>query len=70
MCGLPLFLPKPKHEIPARTRRKFRWLATWERGAKRVNRMPKEAHADRPAGSQFTPAERAGLFLKADGEPQ
>jgi hypothetical protein len=23
-----------------------------------------------PASSQYTPAERAGLFLKAEGEPQ
>jgi hypothetical protein len=70
MCGLPLFPPKPNYQNSARTRRTFRWPATWERGAKRVNRMPKEADADRPAGSQFTPGEHAGLFLKARGEPQ
>jgi hypothetical protein len=94
----------------ARARGTFRRIATWERGAKRSNRIPKEAHADRavvrgeplfdvfrphdqsdyarvaggseaarvvgstltavPASSQYTPAERAGLFLKAEGEPQ
>jgi hypothetical protein len=110
MCGLPLFPPKPKHENPARQRRTFRRIATWVRGAKRSNRIPKEAHADRPvvrgeplsdvfrphdrsgyarvagrsevalavgstltafpASSQYTPAERTGLFLKAGGEPQ
>jgi hypothetical protein len=110
MCALPLFPPKPKHENPARQRRRFRRIATWERGAKRSNRVPKEAHADRPvvrgeplsdvfrphdrsgyagvagrseaalavgstltafpASSQYTPAERAGLFPKTGGEPR
>jgi hypothetical protein len=97
MWGLPLFPPKPKHENPARARRTFRRIATWARGAERSNRIPKQAHADRPvvrgeplfdagqseaervvrstltpvaARSQYTPAERAGLFLKAGGEPQ
>ena len=110
MCGLPLFPPKPKHENPARPRLTFRRIAVWVRGAKRSNRIPKEAHADRPVvrgeplfdvfrphdqsgyaraagrseavlavgstvtafpgSSQYTPAERAGLFLKAGGEPR
>lgn len=48
MCGLPLFPPKPKHENPARARRTLRRIATWARGAERSNRIPKQAHADRP----------------------
>jgi len=63
MCGLPLFPPKPKHENPARARRTLRRIATWERGAKKI-----QPHS--PASSQYTPAERAGLFLKAEGKPQ
>jgi hypothetical protein len=70
MCGLPVFPPKPKLENLERPRRTFRRLAMWVRGAKRSNRIPEEAHADRPVSSHFTPAERAGLFLKAGGEPQ
>jgi len=70
MCGLPVFPPKSKLENPERPRRTFGRLAMWVGGAKSSNRIPKEAHADRPAGSEFTPAERAGLFLKAGGEPQ
>ena len=70
MCGLPVFPPKPKLEKLERPRRTLPRLAMWVRGAKRSNRIPKEAHADRPASSQFTPAERTGLFPKAGGEPQ
>ena len=70
MCGLPVFLPKPKLENPERPRRTLRRLAMWVRGAKTSKRIPKEAHADRPAGSQYTPAERTGLSLKAGGESQ
>jgi hypothetical protein len=33
MCGLPVFPPKPKRENPARTRRTFRLIAAWVRGA-------------------------------------
>jgi hypothetical protein len=101
---------KSKRQSPTLTRRTFHRIATWERGAKRSNRIAKEAHADRPvvrgerlfdvfrphnqssyarvagrseaalavgstltafpASSQYTPAERSGLFLKAEGEPR
>lgn len=78
MCGLPLFPPKPKQEDPARARRAFPRIATWERGEKSSNPISKEAHADRPRGEplfdpaswQSTPVERTGLFLKSGGEPR
>jgi hypothetical protein len=66
MCGLPLFPPKPKHENPARARRPFRRIATWERGAKRSSRNPKEARADQPVVcgeplfDVFRPHDRSG----------
>jgi hypothetical protein len=113
----PLHLPPAKVYAPRTAalrltlqRRTFDRIATWEIGAKRSNRIPKDAHADRPVvrgeplfdvfrpqdrsgyarvagrseaalavgstltafppSSQYTPAERAGLFLKAGGEPQ
>jgi hypothetical protein len=59
MCGLPLFPPKPKQEKLARAQRRDPSMRT-----------PKEARAARPARSQYTPAERADLLLKAEGEPQ
>jgi hypothetical protein len=68
MCGLPLFPPKPKHEDPARSRRTFRRIAAWEMGKKRSNRTPKEVGSTVTAfaaSSPYTPAERAGLFLRA-----
>jgi len=59
MCALPLFPPKPKHADPGRVQRRVP-----------SKRTPKDAHAARPASSQYTPAERADLFLKVEGKPQ
>jgi hypothetical protein len=59
MCGLPLFPSKPKHEDPERAQRRVP-----------SKRTPKEAHAARPARSQYTPAERASMFLEEKGAPE
>jgi hypothetical protein len=70
MCGLPVFPPKPKLDNLERPRCIFRRIAMWVKGAQKSNRIPQEAHADRPASSRYTPAERTGVFLKAGREPQ
>ena len=56
MCGLPLFPPKPKHHDPERA------LDPFPPSALRRRLML----LDRPA-RKYTPAERAGLFVKAEG---
>lgn len=46
MCGLPLFPPKPKHEIQTLTRRTSD--GDGETDARGSNGIPNEAHPDRP----------------------
>jgi hypothetical protein len=61
MCGLPLFPSKPRHENLARTRRTLISAAARAVGS---------TLTAIPARSQYTPAERMRLFLKAEGEPK